>query len=83
MSASSSDPLELTHLHGFIGFSSANKCLLKVAQYAAQMENYAKAIEVYEEVISQPRHRLIVVGASSVADCIVYMSDLQLLFIYK
>lgn len=30
--------------------SSANKCLLKVAQYAAQLEKYDKAIEIYEEV---------------------------------
>ncbi|XP_011505383.1 PREDICTED: soluble NSF attachment protein [Ceratosolen solmsi marchali] len=30
--------------------SSANKCLLKVAQYAAQLENYDKAIEIYEQV---------------------------------
>ena len=30
--------------------SSANKCLLKVAQYAAQLENYDKAIELYEQV---------------------------------
>lgn len=30
--------------------ASANKCLLKVAQYSAQLENYQKAIEIYEEV---------------------------------
>lgn len=30
--------------------SSANKCLLKVAQYAAQLEKYEKAIQIYEEV---------------------------------
>ncbi|XP_071791391.1 alpha-soluble NSF attachment protein-like [Asterias amurensis] len=30
--------------------SSANKCLLKVAMYAAQLEDYAKATEIYEEV---------------------------------
>ncbi|KAF5276671.1 hypothetical protein FQA39_LY06475 [Lamprigera yunnana] len=30
--------------------SSANKCLLKVAQYAAQLENYQKAIDIYEQV---------------------------------
>lgn len=29
--------------------SSANKCLLKVAQYAAQLENYDKAIQIYEQ----------------------------------
>lgn len=32
--------------------SSANKCLLKVAQYAAQLENYEKAITIYEQVAS-------------------------------
>ncbi|XP_076168347.1 alpha-soluble NSF attachment protein [Ptiloglossa arizonensis] len=32
--------------------SSANKCLLKVALYAAQLENYEKAIQIYEEVAS-------------------------------
>uniref|UniRef100_A0A7N4NGW9 NSF attachment protein alpha n=1 Tax=Sarcophilus harrisii TaxID=9305 RepID=A0A7N4NGW9_SARHA len=30
--------------------SSANKCLLKVAGYAAQLEQYQKAIEIYEQV---------------------------------
>ncbi|XP_014249048.1 alpha-soluble NSF attachment protein [Cimex lectularius] len=30
--------------------SSANKCMLKVAQYAAQLENYDKAISIYEGV---------------------------------
>jgi len=30
--------------------SSANKCLLKVAQYAGQLEQYPKAIEIYEQV---------------------------------
>lgn len=30
--------------------SSANKCALKVAMYSAQMENYPKAIEIYEQV---------------------------------
>lgn len=30
--------------------SSANKCMLKVAQYAAQMEDYEKAISIYEQV---------------------------------
>ncbi|KAJ7365416.1 hypothetical protein OS493_005523 [Desmophyllum pertusum] len=30
--------------------SSANKCLLKVAMYSAQMEDYAKALVIYEEV---------------------------------
>lgn len=32
--------------------SSANKCMLKVAQYAAQLENYEKAIQIYEQVAS-------------------------------
>lgn len=31
-------------------FSSANKCLLKVAGYAAQLEQYQKAIDIYEQV---------------------------------
>lgn len=30
--------------------SSATKCLLKVAQYAAQLEQYKKAIQIFEEV---------------------------------
>lgn len=30
--------------------ASANKCMLKVAQYAAQLENYDKAIKIYEQV---------------------------------
>uniref|UniRef100_A0A8C0DCT3 NSF attachment protein beta n=1 Tax=Balaenoptera musculus TaxID=9771 RepID=A0A8C0DCT3_BALMU len=30
--------------------SSANKCLLKVAAYAAQLEQYQKAIEIFEQV---------------------------------
>lgn len=30
--------------------SSANKCMLKVAMYAAQLENYDRAIEIYEQV---------------------------------
>ncbi|CAH0562040.1 unnamed protein product [Brassicogethes aeneus] len=30
--------------------SYANKCLLKVAQYAAQLENYEKAIQIYQDV---------------------------------
>lgn len=34
------------------GCSSANKCLLKVAAYAAQLEQYQKAIEIYEQVSS-------------------------------
>lgn len=34
----------------FAFYSSANKCLLKVGQYAAQLERYDQAIEIYEEV---------------------------------
>ncbi|KAM9682980.1 beta-soluble NSF attachment protein isoform 4-T4 [Dama dama] len=30
--------------------SSANKCLLKVAAYAAQLEQYQKAIEIFEQI---------------------------------
>ncbi|XP_041353114.1 alpha-soluble NSF attachment protein-like [Gigantopelta aegis] len=30
--------------------SSANKCLLKVAQFSAQLENYEKAIDIYEQI---------------------------------
>ncbi|KAA0716434.1 Alpha-soluble NSF attachment protein [Triplophysa tibetana] len=30
--------------------SAANKCLLKVATYAAQMEQYQKAIEIFEQI---------------------------------
>lgn len=30
--------------------SSANKCLLKVATYAAQLEQYQKALDIYEQV---------------------------------
>merc|ERR1712098_30180 len=30
--------------------SSANKCMLKVAEYAATLENYEKAIKIYEQV---------------------------------
>ncbi|KFZ46129.1 Beta-soluble NSF attachment protein, partial [Antrostomus carolinensis] len=32
------------------GRAGANKCLLKVAAYAAQLEQYQKAIEIYEQV---------------------------------
>uniref|UniRef100_A0A8D1BL34 NSF attachment protein alpha n=1 Tax=Sus scrofa TaxID=9823 RepID=A0A8D1BL34_PIG len=34
--------------------SSANKCLLKVAGYAAQLEQYQKAIDIYEQVGLRP-----------------------------
>lgn len=30
--------------------TSANRCLLNVARYAAQLDQYQKAIEIYEEV---------------------------------
>ncbi|CAH0677499.1 unnamed protein product [Spodoptera exigua] len=30
--------------------SSANKCMLKLAQYAAQLEHYDKAIQIYEQI---------------------------------
>ncbi|XP_055598318.1 alpha-soluble NSF attachment protein, partial [Uranotaenia lowii] len=30
--------------------SSANKCMIKVATYAAQLEDYDKAIQIYEQV---------------------------------
>lgn len=32
--------------------SSANKCMLNVARYAAQLEQYEKAIDIYEQVAS-------------------------------
>jgi len=47
--------IKLYYLYLFLGEesnSSANKCLLKVAQYAAQLENYQKAIQIYEQVAS-------------------------------
>lgn len=34
----------------FFPLSSANKCLLKVGAYCAQLEQYQKAIEIYEQV---------------------------------
>jgi hypothetical protein len=37
-------------LHAPPSHSSANKCLLKVAGYAAQLEQYQKAIDIYEQV---------------------------------
>jgi alpha-soluble NSF attachment protein len=30
--------------------ASANKCLLKVAQFSAQLDKYARAIEIYEQI---------------------------------
>lgn len=38
------------YFKGEESISSANKCLLKVAQYAAQLKNYEKAIQIYEQV---------------------------------
>lgn len=40
----------LLSLHAPPSHSSANKCLLKVAGYAAQLEQYQKAIDIYEQV---------------------------------
>uniref|UniRef100_A0A7N8YAF1 Beta-soluble NSF attachment protein-like n=1 Tax=Mastacembelus armatus TaxID=205130 RepID=A0A7N8YAF1_9TELE len=42
--------LSLYSLFLIWGFSSANKCLLKVGHYSAQLEQYQKAIEIYEQV---------------------------------
>jgi len=33
--------------------SSANRCLLSVARYAAQLEQYQKAIDIYEEIANK------------------------------
>ncbi|KAK9076202.1 hypothetical protein SSX86_004535 [Deinandra increscens subsp. villosa] len=33
--------------------SSANQCRLKIAQYAAELEQYQKAIEIYEDIAKQ------------------------------
>ncbi|NWY39490.1 SNAB protein, partial [Sylvia atricapilla] len=41
---------ELVDIEKKKGHRSANKCLLKVAAYAAQLEQYQKAIEIYEQV---------------------------------
>lgn len=38
------------YFKGEESLSSANKCMLKVAQYAAQLEEYEKAISIYEQV---------------------------------
>lgn len=43
--------------------SSANKCLLKVAQYAAQLENYEKAIQIYEQVKIESIYRTCVIAS--------------------
>ena len=37
--------------------SSANKCLVKVAQYTATMEKYEKAIQIYEQVSAGQKKR--------------------------
>lgn len=39
-----------TSPHSSFPHSSANKCLLKVAGYAALLEQYQKAIDIYEQV---------------------------------
>lgn len=41
---------KLTHFV-CVFLSSANKCLLKVGAYCAQLEQYQKAIEIYEQVL--------------------------------
>merc|ERR1712025_1290823 len=38
------------YFRGEESHSSANKCMLKVAEYAATLENYEKAIKIYEQV---------------------------------
>jgi len=38
------------YFEGESSTSQANTCLLKVAQYSAQLENFQKAIELYEQV---------------------------------
>lgn len=38
------------NVRSFRPLSSANKCLLKVGAYCAQLEQYQKAIEIYEQV---------------------------------
>lgn len=45
-----SQPFVLNKVSCICSFSSANKCLLKVALYAAQIEQYEKAAEIYEKV---------------------------------
>lgn len=40
----------LTLMFYTFSLSSANKCLLKVGAYCAQLEQYQKAIEIYEQV---------------------------------
>ncbi len=38
------------YFRGEESLSAANKCMLKVAMYAAQLENYERAIQIYEQV---------------------------------
>lgn len=38
--------------------TAANKCMLKVAQYAAQLEDYEKAIQIYEQVMTHANNIL-------------------------
>lgn len=40
----------ILNVHIIFLLSSANKCLLKVGAYCAQLEQYQKAIEIYEQV---------------------------------
>lgn len=44
--------------------AAANKCLLKVAQFASELEQYGKAIEIYEQIaISSSENPLLKYGA--------------------
>ena len=38
------------YFRGEESHSSANKCMLKVAEYSATLEKYEKAIKIYEQV---------------------------------
>ena len=64
-------------------YSSANKCLLKVAMYSAQMEEYAKALEIYEQVgISFEKLNLYSTNnVSRLLNCQVFMPGLLHSFI--
>jgi len=42
--------LSADYFRGEESNSSANKCMLKVAQFSAQLENYEKAVQIYEQV---------------------------------
>jgi alpha-soluble NSF attachment protein len=46
--------------------SSANKCMLKVAQYAAELEDYEKAIQIYESTAASSMNSAL--GKFSVKD---------------